>query len=205
MRIDIWSDVACPWCYITTTRFANAVKNTGVDVDVHLHSWELNPNAPVRAPYPQGGEEQARVTKRGAREGLDFRFDRAIAVNTRVVHRLIHAAEEDSLDGQLPWDVEQALFRAHFTEGRDLSDPDVLVEIGVAAGMDRETAIQAVTDTDFAAEMDAEVTADRAEGAKLIPDTIPFFLATDGSHLSRATSTKQFEQFLLSAAENGQK
>ena len=128
MRIDIWSDVVCPWCYIGITRFDRALASFDGEVTIRLHPFQLDPDAPipgvpVREFYAAkfGGELDAtmeRITSEGAREGLTFNWDRAIRGNTFDAHRAIAYARRSDLDRLL----EMQLFRAYFTSGLDISD-----------------------------------------------------------------------------------
>jgi predicted DsbA family dithiol-disulfide isomerase len=143
MRIDIWSDVVCPWCAIGVARFERALSQFDGKVDVRLHPFQLDPEAPIpgvpaRERYASKfGDEAsailARVTAAAAEEGLSFDFDRAITANTIDAHRAIAFARSSGKDREL----EKRLFSAYFSEGRDVSDRSVLVEIAGGLGIDR--------------------------------------------------------------------
>ena len=147
MRIDIWSDVACPWCWIGKRRLQRAVELLGDDahaVDVHWHPFLLDPEAgtdpvPLREALAAKFGGAARVdgmlanTQATARaEGLPFDFDRGqVRVSTLPAHRVLWlAGREGDVDA-----VAEALFHAHFAEGRNLADPDVLVVAAGAGGL----------------------------------------------------------------------
>lgn len=149
MKVEIYSDVACPWCYIGKRRFDQALASFAgaSDVEVVYRPYQLDPDAPATA-YPlverlegKFGPRAAamvqRVTEAARGEGIDMRFDHALAANTLAAHRLMHLAErEHGPATQLA--LAERLFEAHFTLGRDIADADQLIEIAGLAGMDRE-------------------------------------------------------------------
>jgi predicted DsbA family dithiol-disulfide isomerase len=152
IRVEVWSDVVCPWCYIGKRRFERAVEELRgeIDVEVVYRPYQLDPKAPPGATTPVvdayarkfGGYDQAhaiidRLTAVGAGEGLEFRMDRAIRANTRLAHRLLWWAEQPGSP------VEQAalkerLLRAYFHDGLDVGDPDVLADCAADVGADRD-------------------------------------------------------------------
>ena len=144
MRIDIWSDIVCPWCYIGETRFDRALAQFNGEVTVRRHPFQLDPEAPIpgvpaRERYAKkfGDEAPAieeRVTQEAAAEGLHFDFGRALTANTFDAHRALAFARANGDEHAL----EKSLFSAYFTEGLDVSDRDVLVRRGSGAGLDGE-------------------------------------------------------------------
>lgn len=147
MRIDIWSDVVCPWCWIGKHRFQRGVALLGAEappLEVNWHPFLLDPDAgtepvPLRQAYAAkfGGAERAgqmlAQTQATARaEGLPMDFDRGqVRVTTLPAHRLMWLAAREGDAGA----VGEALFRAHFAEGRNLADPQTLVDAGAAGGL----------------------------------------------------------------------
>ncbi len=144
MRIDIWSDVVCPWCYIGVTRFERALEGFEGEVEIRLHPFQLDPEAPIpgvpaRERYAAkfGDEAEAilaRVTAAAAEDGLHFDFDRALTANTFDAHRAIAFARRSGKDREL----EQSLFRAYFEEGLDVSDRAVLADRAATLGIERD-------------------------------------------------------------------
>jgi predicted DsbA family dithiol-disulfide isomerase len=142
MRIDIWSDVVCPWCAIGMARFERALDQFDGEVSIRLHPFQLDPEAPIpgvpaRERYAKkfGDEAPAileRVTAAANDEGLRFDFDRALTANTFDAHRAMAFARASGKDREL----EQALFVAYFTDGRDVSDRGTLIEIASVLGLD---------------------------------------------------------------------
>jgi len=144
VRIDIWSDVVCPWCYIGVTRFDRALASFDGEVTIRLHPFLLDPDAPipgvpVREVYAAKFGDDVdptleRITSEGAREGLTFNWDRATRGNTFDAHRAIAFARPSGRDR----DLEMRLFRAYFTDGLDVSDREVLADEGARLGLDRD-------------------------------------------------------------------
>jgi predicted DsbA family dithiol-disulfide isomerase len=160
LRIDIVSDVMCPWCVIGYRQLATALEASDVDHEIHWHPFELNPNMP-----PEGqdvGEHLAEkygttpeqsvanremMTARGKELGFDFKFADGFRMhNTFHTHQLLHWANENGRKN----DLKQALFTAHFTHGRNLSDDAVLVEIAGEIGLDRVEGQAILDDQRFA-------------------------------------------------------
>ncbi|AKC85488.1 DsbA family oxidoreductase [Pseudoxanthomonas suwonensis] len=181
MRIDIWSDVVCPWCWIGKHRFQRGLELLGADapaVDVHWHPFQLDPESdtepvPLRQAYAAkfGGAErteqilsQTQATARA--EGLPMDFGRGqVRVTTLPAHRLMWLAAREG-DAQA---VGEALFRAHFAEGRNLADPATLVDAGAAGGL-AAARIGAFLDSDEGlAEVRAQLAQAQAMGIRAVP------------------------------------
>ncbi|MEM7274040.1 MAG: DsbA family oxidoreductase [Actinomycetota bacterium] len=155
MKVEVWSDVVCPWCYIGKRRFEAALaqyrEQAGDDaeeVEIIFRPFMLDPSAPpdgrpVQEVYEKkfGGPEAAkqildRVTSEAAGEGLTFRMDIALRANTLDAHRLLVLSEGTGHQAVL----KERLMQAYFTEGTDIGDRDTLVALGVEVGMDEEMA-----------------------------------------------------------------
>jgi len=144
LTIDVISDVICPWCFVGKRRLEKALGDR--PAVVRWHPFELNPDMPREGaelkPYytekfgswKKAEELQAHVAAAGRDEGIAFQFDRVARIpNTLNAHRLIHlAGQRDAQDA-----VVEALFRAYFLDGRDLTDPATLADIAAEAGLDR--------------------------------------------------------------------
>lgn len=206
VRIDVVSDVICPWCYVGRHRLRKALPLLGVDVAVSVHwrPFELNPSMPVggldRDDYYTrkfGSVEQARrrwalVSEAAASDGLALSYDRIGRIpNTRLAHRLIaFAAGRDEQSA-----VVDALFAAYFLEGLDLGDVNLLTDIAVSAGYARAAARAALAGTSG----DADVAADERALRTLGIDGVPAFLANGRYVLSGAQSPETLA-LALSAA-----
>lgn len=181
LRIDIWSDVVCPWCWIGKHRFARGLALLGdaaPRVNVRWHPYLLDPDAgsdpvPLREAYAAkfGGagrtEQILASTQAAARaEGLPMDFDRGqVRVTTLPAHRLLWlAAREGDADA-----VGEALFRAHFAEGRNLADAEVLVAAGEAGGLPGERVRTLLAGSEGAAEVRAAVARAQAMGIRAVP------------------------------------
>ena len=150
MKVEIWSDVVCPWCYIGKRRFETALERfiaaTGTEVEIEYRAFMLDPRAPhdaqpVREVYdkkfgPAAEQIIERVTSEAAGEGLEFRMDIAKRANTLAAHRLLVLAHRHDL--QIP--LKERLMQAYFTEGADIGDPQTLVSLAAEVGLDDETA-----------------------------------------------------------------
>ncbi|WP_018478701.1 DsbA family oxidoreductase [Pontibacter roseus] len=151
IKIDIFSDINCPWCYIGEKRLQNALQKVEdkYEVDVHFKAFELNPNIPqegmTRLDYFKGnyGEQMlaqiptmdSRMTETGAAEGIDFHFSDDMTVNnTFNGHRLIWLAEQYGVQEA----VSNALFKSYFTEGNNMNDTELLKQVGIAHGIPAE-------------------------------------------------------------------
>ena len=184
MRLEIWSDVACPWCYIGKRRLDAALSRFEhrQAVDVRWRSFELDPSAPpvrelayvehLAAKYRVSVDEAEdmidRMIEAGAGNGVVLRFDRARPGNTFDAHRLLHLAADRGVQHEL----EERLLHATFTKGLAVSDADVLVAVAEAAGLDPDEA-RAVLESDRYAQ---DVRADERRAAELGITSVPFFV-----------------------------
>lgn len=156
IRIDIVSDVVCPWCIIGYKQLERALGEADLDAEIHWHPFELNPDMPpegenlrehVAAKYgttPEGSRKaRDRLTELGAELGFAFDYaDDMRMVNTFRAHQLLHWAETQGRQH----DLKMALFGAFFTRRRDVSDPDVLADTAAAVGLDRDEALAVLAD-----------------------------------------------------------
>jgi predicted DsbA family dithiol-disulfide isomerase len=148
VHVDIWSDVACPWCYVGTQRFGRAVEESGAAVDVVYRSFELDPRVPVgdspllvdylERKFGDRSRVQAahaRLTSAGVELGIDFRWSGMRRSNTFDAHRLLAWARHDhGADRQRA--LKQRLLHAYFTDGLDVADREVLATLAGDVGLD---------------------------------------------------------------------
>jgi len=184
MRIDIWSDVVCPWCWIGKRRLQRGVALLGADapaVEIHWHPFLLDPEAgttpvPLREAYYSkfGGVERTNQilasTQASARaEGLPMDFERGqVKVTTLLAHRLLWlAAREGEVDA-----VIEALFHAHFAEGKNLADVAVLAEAGAAGGLARERVTAFFAGEEGLHEVNAALAQAQAMGIRAVPSFV---------------------------------
>lgn len=184
MPVEVWSDVVCPWCCIGRAHLLLALAEFehGESVEVTWRSFELDPAAPAIATAPLAEQLQRKyggtaadieamfegVTARAAAVGLDFRFDRAQSGNTVDAHRLLHLARGTGQQDEL----KDRLFRAYFTEGEAIGDPETLARLAKEAGLDPSE----VDDVLATNRYHDEVRADEAEARALQVTGVPFFV-----------------------------
>lgn len=216
MRIDVWSDLVCPWCWIGKHRLRRALELLGDDapeVELHWHPFLLEPDAdatpvPLREAYAAkfgGADQAARMlanTQATARaEGLPIDFDRGqVRVTTLPGHRLMWlAAREGDADA-----VGEALFRAHFAEGRNLADPEVLAEAGAAGGLDAARVRSMLDSGEGLAEVEAALGQARALGIRAVPTfVIDGRQGIQGAHPPEALAQALRELAAPAAASEG--
>ncbi len=160
LRIDIVSDVMCPWCIVGYRQLSLALEATGTAHEIHWHPFELNPHMPATGQNmrehiiekygstpEQSEESRQRLTALGDALGFAFHFSEDMRMhNTFMTHQLLHWA--DTQDRR--HDLKMALFTAHFTDRRDLSDAAVLADIAGEIGLDRDEALAVLDDKRFA-------------------------------------------------------
>ncbi|MFI6447385.1 DsbA family oxidoreductase [Kitasatospora sp. NPDC050543] len=180
MKVEIYSDIACPWCYIGKRRFEQALAGFEgrADVEVVYRPYQLVPDAPETAtPHrawlaerygPQSVAMDARVTELGRDEGISYDFDTALHVNTLRAHRLLHLAEAE-YGAAVQGELKERLLRAHFSEGVDVADVERLTEIAVAAGLDEARVAAYLAGDEGAAEVRAQLAAARELGISAVP------------------------------------
>ncbi|ANZ57708.1 hypothetical protein BGL34_04060 [Fructilactobacillus lindneri] len=207
VKIDIWSDVICPFCYLGAARLEAAIKKTHheQDVELHLHSFELDPNAPkyqpgddtlvqmvahkYHVPEEQAAASQEKLAASLKQVGLNFDWKQAKPTNTFMAHRLIHYAQKFNLDLAL----DKNLKTAYLSEGEDVSDPDVLKRHAQAVGLTNTDEIDKVLSSD---EYGDAVRADEARAHQLGITGVPFYLINDKYTISGAQPVELFEQAL---------
>ena len=190
LAVEIWSDIACPWCYIGKRRFETALRNTPNigPVSVTWRAFELDPSAPKSYPeHPRHNERLARkygmsvaeanqmvlrVVGLGKPEGIDFDFDAIRGGNTFDAHRLLAFAKAHAAPGAPTQDaLKERLMRAYFSEGAALGDPSVLAGLAHAVGLDADGVAQVLATDQHA----ADVRHDEATAAQLGVRGVPFF------------------------------
>ena len=182
LKIDIVSDVVCPWCVIGYRQLAEALEETNTDYEIHWHPFELNPNMPaegqnlrehVAEKYgssdKESQESRHRMTTAGKEVGFDFNFNDDIRMhNTFNLHQLLHWSNQQ---GRMH-DLKQALFTAHFTNNRNISDNNVLADIAAEIGLDRAEALAVLEDQRFANEVRQSEQWSREQGIQGVPAVI---------------------------------
>jgi len=207
MEIEIWSDIACPWCYVGKRRFEAALARFehADETTVTWRSFELDPSAP-RERSGEGAAhlaekygmsvEQARASQAGlaataAGEGIEMRFDIQRMGRTFDAHRLVHLGAEHGVQDA----VKERLMRAYFSEGALMSDPETLVELAGEAGLDRDEVRSTLSSDRFA----DEVRGDEREARRLGISAVPTFVADRAIGVSGAQPAEQLLAFLREA------
>jgi len=199
IRVDIVSDVVCPWCYIGKRRLEKAMTALGdkFEFEVTYHPFELNPGQALEGVNQKeylsdkfGGEARydqltGQVTQVAATEGLAFHYDKQlIAPNTRAAHRIAQLASEEGV--QQP--VIEALFKAYFTDGVDLSKKANLIAVGAGAGLDAAK-IEKLLNSD---DKTAEVIASEKQMQQLGITGVPFYIINNKYGVSGAQQPQAF-------------
>ena len=185
MRVEIWSDVVCPWCYIGKRRFENALARVGSrrdvsGVEIVFRPYQLDPTAhqgrsrPVMEAYAKkfGGPERAEeilrhVTSVAAGDGIDFHMDRALRANTLLAHRLLWFAEQRSADLQIA--LKERLLRAYFSDGLNIGDPSVLADCAAEFSLDRDEVVTFLAGDDGRGEVMEQLAFAASNGITAVP------------------------------------
>lgn len=207
IKIDIWSDIACPWCYIGKRRLEAALTQfRDTPVEVEYHSFELNPAAPVDYPgthdayltghlgasmeQVQGMNRQ--ITGLAQAEGLEYHLNDIKVTNTEKAHELIHFAKTQGKGTEM----KERLLRAYFTEGRHVGHAGDLADLAADIGLDRDAALAALN----AGTYTQAVADDKAQGAAIGVQGVPFFVVDGKYGISGAQTADLFLQALNKVA-----
>ncbi|GIP40133.1 DSBA oxidoreductase [Paenibacillus sp. J31TS4] len=210
MRVDIWSDFMCPFCYIGKRRFEEALSRFPHKdkVEVVFRSFELDPGAKrstgqsmdelLAAKYgmtvEQAREANENVTRQAQSVGLEYHLDTSVPTNSFDAHRLTHLAAQHNKG----YEMAERLFRAHFTESRDLGDRTVLTGLAAELGIPEEEASAALESGEFT----SQVRSDEAEAASLGIRGVPFFVLNNKFAVSGAQPVELFLEALNKAQED---
>lgn len=211
LRIDVWSDVVCPWCYIGKRRLESALAASDHDPDdyeIVFHSFQLDPAAPLEYPMSMaehlgakygggaaaGRQMMERVEAVAAEEGLLFALERARSGNTRDAHRLLHLALDEG-GHRVQSALKEELLASYFLRGELVSDPAVLTGAALLAGLGEERVREVLASTEY----DDAVEADVRQAAAFGATGVPFFVVDQRYGVSGAQSTEVFGQVLRRA------
>jgi len=196
MRVDVWSDIACPWCFVGKRRLEAALAQLpeAAQVQVVWRAFELDPQAPRErdrsvsyaerlskkygSPLAQAEARLAQMTETAKADGLDFDFEHIRPGNTFDAHRLLHLAELRGVQDA----VKERFLRAYMSEGEAIGDPETLQRLAIAAGLPAEE-VRAVLSSDAYSE---EVRADEREACELGINGVPFFVIDERFAVSGA-------------------
>ncbi|MER0426556.1 DsbA family oxidoreductase [Streptomyces microflavus] len=208
MRVEIWSDIACPWCYIGKARFEKGLAEFAHrdEVEVVHRSFELDPGRAkgqteqvidmLATKYGRTREEaasmEANVAANAQAEGLGYRTEGRDHGNTFDIHRLLHLAKARGRQDELL----TLAYRANFAEERSVFDDDVLLALAVEAGLDADEARAVLADPEAYAD---EVRADEREASELGANAVPFFVLDRRYGISGGQPSEVFVQALEQA------
>lgn len=204
MKIDIWSDIMCPFCYIGKRKLETALSGFEhkQSVEIVWHSFQLDPamtSQPGKSTYQYLAERKGQslewsvkvhdqVSRTAKEEGLDYRFDKAVVANSYDAHRLIQLAKKHGLGNE----AEEALFKAYFTDGRDIADHNVLMQIGIEIGLRVVETGEMLNSDAFSQEVDEDI----ATANELGINGVPFFVIDNKYAISGAQPSAVFKDGL---------
>lgn len=204
MKVEIWSDVMCPFCYIGKRNFENALAQFAdkENIEIEWKSYQLDPSMPEVAAESQEdylvkhkgmSREQVRgmlanVTEMAKQAGLDYHLDKSVMVNSQKAHQLIQFAKTKNLGDQ----IEERLFKAFFTEGKNVADIETLTQLGKEVGLDEKELQVAFTDDQYLYQMKQDI----QEGANLGVKGVPFFVFDRKYGVSGAQPAEAFLETL---------
>lgn len=209
MKIEIWSDYVCPFCYIGKKQLEKAIEDTGYSGQVELvyKSYQLDPTTPIDShstvyeslakkygmSLEKAKEMTVGVTERAKEVGLNYDFSNLMEENTLKAHRLVKWAEQQ---GDVTALVE-SLLNSHFIEGKRIGQDDVLLEIAEKVGLEREEVAKVLADDGYKNEVEADI----QEGLQLGVRGVPFFVLNRKYGISGAQPQEVFEDTLRKVAE----
>jgi predicted DsbA family dithiol-disulfide isomerase len=209
MKIEIWSDVMCPFCYIGKRRFETALDKFKYkdEVEIIWKSFQLNPQmktdpgksinqylADIKDwPLEQAESMNERVTQMAKAEGLHYDFDNAIVANSFDAHRLIQFAKSHRKGAE----AEERLFKAYFSEGKNTADLSTLTQLGTEIGLNKYELEKMLAGNEFAKEVQNDI----REAQQLNINAVPFFVIDRKYGISGAQQTETFLEALNKSKE----
>jgi len=204
MKVDVWSDIMCPFCYIGKRHYEAALKQFAKSdqIEIVWHSFQLDPTIPVQSnnhqkvfeylaarkgiSFEQSMKMHDGVLQMANNAGLEFNLEKAIVANSFNAHRLIQLAKTRGKGDE----VEENLFKAYFIEGKDIGNPEVLVEIGKRNGLTDLNVNDALTNDDYSYSVNQDI----QEAQNLGIRGVPFFIFNRKYAVSGAQPTEIFLQ-----------
>ena len=208
MRVDIWSDVVCPFCYIGKKRLEAAAQEAGIELEVHWHSYQLDPEAPVRQEVSNSErlaqkygrsvaeveEMQRNLAEMAKAEGIEFNWEGANSGNTFNAHRIIHLAQSKGLGT----DAQEAFFYSYMTQGLAIGERETLEDVAARIGLNPVEVDDLLDSDEFSdfVKFDQEVAQDQ-----LKVTGVPFFVFDQRVALAGAQPKEVFLQVFEKALE----
>lgn len=208
MRVDIWSDVVCPFCYIGKKRLEKAASQAGIELEVHWHSYQLDPNAPQRqevsnserlaAKYNRSVAEveemQRNIAEMAKEEGIEFNWEQANSGNSFNAHRIIHLAQSQGLGSE----AKEAFFFSYMTQGLAIGERETLEDVAARIGLNPvevDNVLDSEEYSDFV-KFDEDIARDQ-----LKVTGVPFFVIDQRIALAGAQPVNIFKEVLEKALE----
>ncbi len=202
IKVDIWSDVQCPWCYIGKRKFEAAAAAFDGEVEVEYHSFELAPDTPVDydgtpaqylaerkgLPMPQVEQMIQRVTDIAASVGLEYHYEHVHQTNTIKAHELLHLAKEHGRQAEM----KEGLLKAYFVDGGHVGRIPDLADLAADLGFDRDQVVDALESERYLPAVKADV----AQAAAYGISGVPFFVFEERYGVSGAQDTTVFADVL---------
>ena len=204
MKIEIWSDIVCPFCYLGKKKLERAIEKVGLidDAEVIWHSFQLDPEFPKDIAIPSAHYlsekkgyplNQIQAIQHQLREqaldyGIDFQFDKALSFNTGRIHQLLHWGNQFGKTNEL----KEVFLKAYFTDGIDLSINQNIAQLVTKVGLDENEALLILSSEKYKDEVEADYYAASQIGVR----GVPFFLINNQTAISGAQSDEVFEQVL---------
>jgi protein disulfide-isomerase len=209
MKVEIWSDIMCPFCYIGKRHYEAALQKfpDAEAITTEWKSFQLDPSIPEEFRTPvnvydylaerkgitrqQSEDMHKNVTEMAKRAGLDYNFDKVIVANSLNAHRVLQLAKMKERDNEM----EEIFFRSYFTEGKNLGDIQTLITLGKEAGLNENDIKDSLTNESFAYRVDADISEARDIGVR----GVPFFVFNRKYAISGAQPVEAFLQTLEKA------
>lgn len=204
MKIEIWSDVVCPFCYIGKTKFETALSDFADknDVEIEWKSYQLMPEITTQVgknidqvlaetkgfSVEQAKQMNAQATLMGKQAGLEYNFDKAIVANTFKAHQFLHFAKANGKQNE----AEGLMFKAYFTDGKNVDDISTLVQLGKSIGLDADKLKEALEKETYASSVKADIQEAQQVGVR----GVPFFVFNRKYAVSGAQDPTAFLEML---------
>ncbi len=200
MNIEIWSDIACPFCYIGKRHFEKAVEQLGIENEIELtwRSFQLDPTAPQSTDKTQAellsekygksmewvAEMNNNVKNMAENAGLNYNMEAIVPTNSFKAHKLLHLAKEEGKQNEM----KEALLAAYFIDGKDTGNTDTLLELAETMGLDTQRAQEVLNSEEF----DADIRADILQAQNFGISGVPFFVINRKYGISGAQPVEHF-------------
>ncbi|NHB58132.1 DsbA family oxidoreductase [Acinetobacter shaoyimingii] len=211
MRVDVWSDVVCPFCYIGKKRLEKAAAESGVELEIFWHSFQLDPDAPIsqetsnserlaqkyNRSIAEVEEMQRNIAEMAKQEGIEFNWEKANSGNTFNAHRIIHLAQSQGLGNE----AEEAFFYSYMTQGLAIGERETIEDVAARIGLN-PVQVDDVLDSDEFADFvkyDEEVARDQ-----LKVTGVPFFVFDQRVALAGAQPVQVFQDVIAKAIANSE-